>query len=101
MAVLQYNPCALSIVEFLIQHMNANGLNRQIKTTNEELRSATALHLCAWYDRRECIKLLLRIGCDYTVCNDNGQTALDIARQKKHEECVNLVSFVLTKFQVI
>uniref|UniRef100_A0A336MP85 CSON004834 protein n=1 Tax=Culicoides sonorensis TaxID=179676 RepID=A0A336MP85_CULSO len=91
LAVLQYNPCALSIVEFLIQHMNPAALNHQIKTSNDDFRSATALHLCAWYDRRECMKLLLRIGCDYTIMNENGQTALDIAREKKHDECVKLV----------
>jgi len=55
--------------------------------------SNTALHLCAIHDKPECMKLLLRSGADFTLKNGNDRTALEIAQEKGHKACEDLVSF--------
>lgn len=54
--------------------------------------SNTALHLCALIDRPECMKLLLRSGADPTLRNQQDKTPLDIAKEKGHHTCEELVS---------
>lgn len=84
----------LHIVDFLIQNMTAQGLNKQTNPPGPADMSGknTALHLCALHDRRECMKLLLRSGCDYEIKNSQNRTALDIAKEMGHEACKELVS---------
>jgi ankyrin repeat protein len=65
-------------------------LSRRAKNGN------TALHLCAALDKPECMKLLLRSLPELVNYeNHNGQTALEIAKSKKHELCVDLVRYLL------
>jgi Arf-GAP/SH3 domain/ANK repeat/PH domain-containing protein len=52
----------------------------------------TALHLCALHDRAECMKLLLRSGADPTLRNAQDKTPLDIAQERGHHTCEELVS---------
>ncbi|KAI1803259.1 ankyrin [Daldinia bambusicola] len=51
----------------------------------------TALFLCAEWDSRENVKVLLEHGADLTIKNDSGQTALDIARSAQHREMVAIL----------
>lgn len=54
--------------------------------------SNTALHLCAIHDKAECMKLLLRSGADASIRNVLDKTPLDIAKEKGHRSCEELVS---------
>lgn len=54
----------------------------------------TALHLCAFHDKPECMKLLLRSGADFTIRNGQDKTPLEIALEKGHKTCEDLVSFM-------
>lgn len=94
LACLRENGSSLHIVDFLIQNLTAQGLNKQ---TNPSMMpeipgSNTALHLSAMHDRRECIKLLLRSGADFEIKNSQNKTALDVAKECDHEVCAELVS---------
>lgn len=96
MAILREMGSTLHIVDFLIQNMHINGLN---KTTNppgplEMSGKNTALHLCALHDRRECMKLLLRSGADYEIRNVQNKTPLDISKEMGHDACRELVSLM-------
>lgn len=56
--------------------------------------SNTALHLCAFHDKPECMKLLLRSGADFTGKNGQDRTPLEIAQERGHKTCEDLVSCV-------
>lgn len=53
--------------------------------------SNTALHLCAIHDKPECMKLLLRTGADPNIRNGIDKTPLEIAQEKGHKTCEDLV----------
>ena len=55
----------------------------------------SALHLAASLCKTECIKLLVRAGANASQVNIHGQTALDIAMAKGHNETIDLVSIML------
>jgi len=57
----------------------------------------TPLHLCAMHDKPECIKLLLRCGADVLRKNALNRTPLDIAIDKGHDNCEELVRLTLHK----
>lgn len=54
--------------------------------------SNTALHVCAIHDKAECMKLLLRSGADPSLRNALDKTPLDIAQEKGHRTCEELVN---------
>lgn len=93
LAVLREMGSTLHIVDFLIQNMPAQGLN---KATNppgpsDMVGKNTAMHLCALHDRRECLKLLLRAGANFELRNSENKTPLDIAKEMGHEACQELI----------
>ena len=93
LAVLREMGSTLHIVDFLIQNMSPQGLN---KTTNmpgplDVTGKNTALHLCALHDRRECMKLFLRSGADIELKNSHNKTALDLSKEMGHNACQDLV----------
>uniref|UniRef100_A0A182UHU0 ArfGAP with SH3 domain, ANK repeat and PH domain-containing protein n=1 Tax=Anopheles melas TaxID=34690 RepID=A0A182UHU0_9DIPT len=92
LAVLREMGSTLHIVDFLIQNMTAQGLNKQTNPPGPMEMSGknTALHLCALHDRRECMKLLLRSGCDCDIRNSQNKLALDIAKEMGNEACKEL-----------
>lgn len=53
--------------------------------------SNTPLHLCAIHDKPECMKLLLRSGADPSIRNGIDKTPLEIAQEKGHKNCEDLV----------
>lgn len=85
------------IVDFIIQNIPTHGLNRTT-SAGEIAGGNTALHLCAYHDRRECMKLLLRSGADYEAKNSHNKTPLDITREVGHDACRDLVSIFLCVF---
>jgi hypothetical protein len=53
----------------------------------------SALHLCAIHNKRECMKLLLRIKPDLVNIEDaTGLTPLEVAKEHGQDLCVELVS---------
>eukprot|EP00064_Thunnus_orientalis_P015529 superscaffoldBa00002893_g15583 len=47
----------------------------------------TALHYCCMYEKPECLKLLLRGKPATDIPNQNGETALDVARRLRNTQC--------------
>uniref|UniRef100_A0A672GY79 ArfGAP with SH3 domain, ankyrin repeat and PH domain 1b n=1 Tax=Salarias fasciatus TaxID=181472 RepID=A0A672GY79_SALFA len=47
----------------------------------------TALHYCCMYEKPECLKLLLRGKPATDITNQNGETALDVARRLRNTQC--------------
>ncbi|XP_039761679.1 arfGAP with SH3 domain, ANK repeat and PH domain-containing protein isoform X5 [Pararge aegeria] len=78
----------LHIVDFLVQNGGTQLLDKAT------FSGMTALHLCAAIDRTEPMKLLLKAGADSTIKDNNGRTALQIARQLGHHACQELLESV-------
>ncbi|XP_071271418.1 arf-GAP with SH3 domain, ANK repeat and PH domain-containing protein 1-like isoform X5 [Salvelinus alpinus] len=70
---------SLHLVDFLVQ--NSGNLDKQTEWGN------TALHYCCMYEKHECLKLLLRGKPATDITNQNGETALDVARRLKNSQC--------------
>ncbi len=47
----------------------------------QDSKGFTALHYSAMFNRLESTKLLLKAGADFTIVNNNNQTALDLAQE--------------------
>ncbi|CAL4129830.1 unnamed protein product, partial [Meganyctiphanes norvegica] len=73
-AIYQEDGISLPLVDFLVQ--NCNSLDRQTKEGN------TPLHYCVIYNKTECMRLLLRVGANPNIENNNGKTPLDIAHER-------------------
>uniref|UniRef100_A0A182J4U7 ArfGAP with SH3 domain, ANK repeat and PH domain-containing protein n=1 Tax=Anopheles atroparvus TaxID=41427 RepID=A0A182J4U7_ANOAO len=99
LAVLREMGSTLHIVDFLIQNMTAQGLNKQTNPPGpmDVTGKNTALHLCALHDRRECMKLLLRSGCDCDIRNSQNKLALDIAKEMGHDACKELIEHAMKR----
>ncbi|XP_056155511.1 arf-GAP with SH3 domain, ANK repeat and PH domain-containing protein 1 isoform X1 [Lampris incognitus] len=70
---------SLHLVDFLVQ--NSGNLDKQTEWGN------TALHYCCMYEKHECLKLLLRGKPATDITNQNGETALDVARRLRNTPC--------------
>uniref|UniRef100_A0A8C4ECW8 ArfGAP with SH3 domain, ankyrin repeat and PH domain 1b n=1 Tax=Dicentrarchus labrax TaxID=13489 RepID=A0A8C4ECW8_DICLA len=70
---------SLHLVDFLVQ--NSGNLDKQTEWGN------TALHYCCMYEKPECLKLLLRGKPATDIPNQNGETALDVARRLRNIQC--------------
>uniref|UniRef100_A0A3Q3VUN8 Uncharacterized protein n=1 Tax=Mola mola TaxID=94237 RepID=A0A3Q3VUN8_MOLML len=70
---------SLHLVDFLVQ--NSGNLDKQTEWGN------TALHYCCMYEKPECLKLLLRGKPTTDITNQNGETALDVARRLRNTQC--------------
>lgn len=84
---------SLPVVDFLIQNMPSQGLDKQTLTpkSSDLVGCNTALHLCVIYDQVECMKLILRSGADPTIRNFQDKTPLDIAQQLNNKTSIELV----------
>lgn len=67
--------CDLFILDFIIQ--NSRAINRQ------NASGEAPLHYCAKYNLPECMKLLLRLGADTELKNNNDETPLDVVQNLK------------------
>ncbi|XP_061614807.1 arf-GAP with SH3 domain, ANK repeat and PH domain-containing protein 1 isoform X2 [Phyllopteryx taeniolatus] len=70
---------SLHLVDFLVQ--NSGNLDKQTEWGN------TALHYCCMYEKPECLKLLLRGKPATDITNQNGETALEVARRLRNAPC--------------
>ncbi|XP_045133962.1 arfGAP with SH3 domain, ANK repeat and PH domain-containing protein-like isoform X2 [Portunus trituberculatus] len=73
-AIFQENGSSLPLVDFLVQ--NSRSLDRQT------LEGNTPLHYCVIHNKPECMRLLLRVGANPSIENNNGKTPLDIANER-------------------
>lgn len=73
-AIFQENGSSLPLVDFLVQ--NSRSLDRQTVEGN------TPLHYCVIHNKPECMRLLLRVGANPSIENNNGKTPLDIANER-------------------
>ncbi|CAG10243.1 unnamed protein product, partial [Tetraodon nigroviridis] len=73
---------SLHLVDFLVQ--NSGNLDKQTEYGN------TALHYCCMYEKPECLKLLLRGKPATDITNQNGETALDVARRLRNTHLCRL-----------
>lgn len=73
--------------------MSSQGINKATSppTSSETVGCNTALHLCALYDKVECMKLLLRCGADTTLRNSQDKTPMDIAQELNRFTCQELL----------
>ncbi|MED6286520.1 Arf-GAP with SH3 domain, ANK repeat and PH domain-containing protein 1, partial [Characodon lateralis] len=78
-AVRTADQTSLHLVDFLVQ--NSGNLDKQTEWGN------TALHYCCMYEKPECLKLLLRGKPATDIANQNGETALDVARRLRNSQC--------------
>lgn len=99
LAVLREMGSTLHIVDFLIQNMPSQGLNKITNPTGiaDLPGKNTALHLCALHDRQECMKLLLRSGVDFELKNEQGKTALTITKEMGHDACRELIECAIRR----
>nr|XP_048313311.1 arf-GAP with SH3 domain, ANK repeat and PH domain-containing protein 1 isoform X7 [Myodes glareolus] len=84
LAVRTADQTSLHLVDFLVQ--NCGNLDKQTSVGN------TVLHYCSMYGKPECLKLLLRSKPTVDIVNQNGETALDIAKRLKATQCEDLLS---------
>jgi Arf-GAP/SH3 domain/ANK repeat/PH domain-containing protein len=80
-------------VDFLIQNMSNSAIDKATSPPSslENYGSNTALHLCAIYDKVECMKLLLRSGANANLKNSQNKTPMDIAQELGHHTCEELL----------
>ena len=86
-AIYQENGSSLPLVDFLVQ--NSRSPDRQTKEGN------TPLHYCVIYDKPECMRLLLRVGANPSIENNNGKTPLDIARERHCRNMEEMVCYLI------
>ncbi|KAJ8277038.1 hypothetical protein GJAV_G00070780 [Gymnothorax javanicus] len=82
-AVRTADQTSLHLVDFLVQ--NSGNLDKQTEKGN------TALHYCCMYEKHECLKLLLRGKPATDITNQNGETALDVAKRLRSTRCEELL----------
>lgn len=83
-AIYQENGTSLPLVDFLVQ--NSHSLDRQTVEGN------TPLHYCVISNKPECMRLLLRVGANPSIENNNGKTPLDIANERNCRLLEDMVS---------
>ncbi|KAL1487946.1 hypothetical protein ABEB36_015329 [Hypothenemus hampei] len=74
----------LDTVKFLVNKKNVN-----INAKNNE--NNTVLHLAVKNGRCDIVQFLLKKGADVTLENENGATALDLAKQFQHQKMIGLL----------
>ncbi|XP_055508258.1 arf-GAP with SH3 domain, ANK repeat and PH domain-containing protein 1 isoform X1 [Leucoraja erinacea] len=84
LAIQHADRTSLHIVDFLVQ--NCGNLSKQTVKGN------TAIHYSCLLNKTECLKLLLKAKANTSVLNDDGETAMDIARRLKHQCCEELLT---------
>lgn len=83
LAIYQEDGLSLPVVDFLIQ--NSSSLDRQTKEGN------TPLHYCVIYNKVECMRLLLRVGANPNIDNNNSKTPFDIAQERHCKTMMEMV----------
>lgn len=88
-AISHENGNSLHIVDFLVQ--NSLSLDKQTREGN------TPLHYCVIQDQTESMRLLLRSGANPSVENNNGKSPLNIAKERSHHLCEEMLLHALQR----
>jgi ankyrin repeat protein len=75
------------IVKLLIEH----GANLSVKCEGKWRLGFTPLHVAAYFGRESIIRMLLKAGADKMARTDNGETPVDIAITREHQESATLL----------
>ncbi|XP_039255228.1 arf-GAP with SH3 domain, ANK repeat and PH domain-containing protein 2-like isoform X2 [Styela clava] len=86
LAIKQEDRSSLFIVDFLVQNSSAS-LDRQTISDGN-----TPLHLCAEYNKSECMKLLLRTRARTDLKNTAGEKPVDTARRTRNSSCEEILT---------
>ncbi|KAJ1527456.1 hypothetical protein ONE63_007433 [Megalurothrips usitatus] len=115
LAVVRELGHSLHIVDFLVQNMPSQAIDRVTASFSAPSTPAgtpgsgqhspisnarggnSALHLCAIHDKVECMKLLIRSGADPMLKNAMDKTALDLAQERGHLGCEELLRHALQR----
>ncbi|TYI08168.1 hypothetical protein ES332_A10G280000v1 [Gossypium tomentosum] len=80
----------LDVLQVLIRTLEKTGYYSEVVNQKDE-GGNTALHLAAFHDRPEMLKLLLNWNTDEYATNQAGLTALDIADQHHNEDSITVL----------
>ena len=86
---------SLSVLTGIVNGQNAAIagalLQALLQAQSDSPEGHTILHQAAWHGDCEAIRSLMRVGADAGLPNGLGETALDVARQRGHEEAAALL----------
>lgn len=85
LAIKQEDRTSLYIVDFLVQNSSSSLDCQTISDGN------TPLHVCAEYNKTECMKLLLRTRAKTDIKNTAGEKPVDVARRAGNSSCEELL----------
>ncbi|XP_011402926.1 PREDICTED: arf-GAP with SH3 domain, ANK repeat and PH domain-containing protein 2-like [Amphimedon queenslandica] len=84
LAIEQEDLTSLHMVDFILG-------NSRTENVPDEEEGNTPLHIATLTDNPQCIKLLLNHNANPNIKNKNDQTPLDIAEEKKFDDCIELL----------
>ena len=73
------------ICRYLLDTCGAQSVNAQ------DINGDTALHRAAEAGHLEVVRVLLEFGADLSIKNNKGETPLDMARENKHSDVVEVL----------
>ena len=73
----------VDVVRYLVR-------NKAVRATidTQDRYGWTALWIASLWDRMEVVKVLVEVGVNPMVADEDGRTPLDIAKDQGHEECI-------------
>ncbi|RDD45189.1 Ankyrin-2 [Trichoplax sp. H2] len=74
----------LDIVHLLI----SSGVDDDLQSTK---CGVNALHIAAWTGQDDIVELLLKLGYDTSIKSQSGKSALEMAEEENHEDCIELL----------
>ena len=77
----------------------ARGGKEKLELDAQDDAEWTGLYWAAYSSNREAIELLLEAGADPAIRNEDGKTALDVAREKGHQPCIALLQAAVAQPQ--
>merc|ERR1712130_705670 len=76
----------IKIIRLLLQH--------KAKINQCDILDMTPLHSAAHAGRAKTVKYLLRMGADPSILSIHSQSALDLAKNQRNKQCVNILNAI-------
>lgn len=79
-----------------------NGANPNIRSSNfdSETSSKSCLHLAVQKGNLEMVRLLIEFNVDIFLRDNNGMTAIDLAKKENHENIVNELKSAINDYEI-